>query len=71
LIDGRDMFNGCKLDAVSVMYIADTIRNITAEKQLYINGTIPYVTKSNGVYSAPRGFMNDGTYVYTYKTLQP
>jgi hypothetical protein len=48
------------------MYIADTIKDITAEKQLYIDGTIPYVTKSNNVYSATKGFMSDGAYVYTY-----
>ena len=60
------MFDKCKLDAESVMYIADTIKDITAEKQLYSDGTIPYVTLSNNVYSAPRGFMSDGRYVYTY-----
>ena len=71
LIDGTMMFEyGC-LNAVSVMYIADSIKDITAEKQLYIDGTIPYVTLSNGVYSATQGFMADGKYVYTYKKPQP
>lgn len=65
------MFYQCSLDAESVMYIADSIKDITAEKQLYIDGTIPYVTLSNDVYSAPKGFMSDGTYVYTYKKPQP
>jgi hypothetical protein len=65
------MFNKCKLDAESVMYIADTIKDITAEKQLYIDGTIPYVTSSNGVFSAPRGFMSNGKYVYTYNSPKP
>ena len=66
LTDGTYMFNQCKLDAQSVMYIIHSIKNITAEKQLYIDGTIPYVTSSNGVYSAPRGFMSNGRYVFTY-----
>lgn len=71
LINGMNMFNGCKIDAESVMYIADTIKDITAEKQLYIDGTIPYVTLSNDVYSAPKGFMSDGKYVYTYNNPEP
>jgi hypothetical protein len=70
LVDGDNMFRQCKLDAKSVMYIADTINDIAAEKQLYIDGTIPYVTKSNGVYSATKGFMSDGKYVYTYNNPQ-
>lgn len=65
------MFNACKLDAESVMYIADTIKDITAEKQLYINGTIPYVTISDDGFSAPTGFMENGNYVYTYNNPQP
>jgi hypothetical protein len=66
------MFNKCKLDAESVMYIADTIKDITAEKQLYIDGIIPYVTydETTKKNSAPRGFKENGTYVYTYKTPQ-
>ena len=67
---GRDMFYMCKLDAASVMYIADSIKDITAEKQLYTNGTIPYVTVDTSsypnVYSATKGFMSNGNYVYTY-----
>jgi hypothetical protein len=63
---GDWMFGCCKLDAKSVMYIIHSIKDIVAEKQLYASGTIPYVTLSNGVYSAPRGFMSDGKYVYTY-----
>jgi hypothetical protein len=66
LTEGEGMFYMCSLDAESVMYIADTIKDITAEKQLYIDGTIPYVTLSNNVYSAPKGFMSNGDYVYTY-----
>ena len=53
------------------MYIADSIKDIAAEKQLYSNGTIPYVTLSNGVYSAPKGFMSDCKYVYTIKNPKP
>ena len=71
LTNGNFMFYNCKLDAESVMYIADSIKDIAAEKQLYTNDTIPYVTLSNGVYSAPKGFMSDGTYIYTYKKPQP
>ena len=71
LTSGYSMFNKCNLDAESVMYIADTIKDIAAEKQLYIDGTIPYVTVSNGVYSALRGFMSNGRYVFTFKTPHP
>ena len=52
------------------MYIADSIKDITAEKKLYQDGIIPYVTKSGGEYSATKGFMSDGSYVYTYKKPQ-
>ena len=64
------MFNNCKLDAESVMYIADSIKEIAAEKQLYIDGTIPYVTydETTKKFSAPKGYMSDGSYVYTYDT---
>jgi hypothetical protein len=69
------MFSGCKIDAESVMYIADTIKNIVAEKQLYIDGTIPYVTQDTTSYpykySAPKGFMSNGNYVYTYNNPKP
>ena len=71
LTDGSFMFDKCKIDAESVMYIANTIKDITTEKQLYTSGSIPYVTLSNGVYSASKGFMRDGTYVFTYKNPQP
>ena len=70
LIDGRSMFDCCKLNAQSVMYIIHSINDIVAEKQLYIDGTIPYVTLSNNVYSAPKGFMSDGKYVYTYNNTK-
>ena len=68
LIDGSDMFSGCKLDSQSVMYIADSIKDIATEKNLYTNGIIPYVTydNENKKYSAPKGFMENGKYVYTY-----
>ena len=75
LTTGNSMFNKCSLDAESVMYVADAIKNIAAEKQLYINGTIPYVTADTTSYpykySATKGFMSDGKYVYTYKNPQP
>lgn len=73
LMRGSDMFYKCKLDAKSVMYIADSIKDIVAEKQLYINGTIPYVTYDSMTikYSAPRGFMSDGKYVYSYNKPKP
>ena len=66
LTTGNGMFSRCKLDAKSVMYIIHSIKDITAEKQLYESGSIPYVTELNGVCSAPRGFMSDTRYVYTY-----
>lgn len=73
LTSGEYMFSWCKLDAQSVMYIIHSIKDITAEKQLYSNdstpGTIPYVIKDTTYpypYSAPRGFMSDGSYVFSY-----
>ena len=73
LTAGILMFTHCSLDAESVMYIADTIKDIATEKQLYIDGTIPYVTydAEKLKFSAPKGFMSNGEYVYTYKSLQP
>ena len=77
LTNGYNMFYMCSLDAESVMYIADAIKDITAEKQLYSNdstpGTIPYVLRTTSrpyIYSAPKGFMSDGDYVFTYKASQ-
>ena len=71
LIDGHGMFNKTKLSPQSVMYIAGSIKDIVAEKQLYIDGTIPYVTLVTtstpyNTYSALKGFMSDGSYAYTY-----
>ena len=66
LIYGGSMFNKTKLTPKSVLYIVGSINDIVAEKLLYTSGTIPYVTLSNSVPSAPRGFMSDGKYAYTY-----
>lgn len=68
LTSGYMMFDGCSLDAESVMCIADIIKDIAAEKQLYSNGTIPYVTRNSSIkgYSAPKGFESNGNYVYSY-----
>ena len=55
------------------MYIADSIKDIDAEKQLYIDGSIPYVTYNSTTkkYSAHKGFMSNGSYVYTYHDPKP
>ena len=71
LTNGYQMFNKTKLTPWSVMYIAESIKDIIAEKKLYQDGTIPYVTIANGKYSTTKGFMSDGRYVYTYKTPAP
>ena len=67
LINGSDMFLTTKLTPQSVMYIVESIRNITEEKAKYTSGEIPWVTKdsTSGEYSALFGFMEDGKYVYT------
>ena len=67
LMAGYNAFNKTKLTPKSVMYIVDSIKDIAAEKKLYEDGILPYVTKTNYEYSATKGFMSDGTYVYTYK----
>ena len=68
LIDGGKMFYKTKLTPQSVMFIVISINDIVTEKKLYTDGVIPYVTKDNETnrYSAPKGFMSDGAYVYTY-----
>ena len=70
LTDGYRMFYKTKLNSQSVMYIADSIKDIAAERKLYTDGIIPYVTKDSETnkYSAPRGFMSNRTYVYTYNS---
>lgn len=67
LINGFGMFFITKLTPQSVMYIVESIRNITEEKAKYTSGEIPWVTKdsTSGEYSASFGFMEDGSYVYT------
>ena len=73
LIAGKYMFERTKLTPQSVMFIADTIKDVDAEKQLYESGSIPYVTYDsvNKKYSATEGFMSNGTYVYTYHDYNP
>ena len=71
LTSGYYMFYKTNLSPQSVMFIADSIKDIDAEKKLYQNGTIPYVTLSNDVYSSTKGFMSDGKYVYTYNNPKP
>jgi hypothetical protein len=66
LTDGNGMFNGAKLSPQSVMYVVESIKDITAEKKLYTDGVIPYVTDDGYYnYSAPKGFMANGNYIYT------
>lgn len=71
LTGGSSMFYKTKITPQSVMYIVDSIKDIVAEKKLYQDGIIPYVTLSNNVYSSTKGFMSDGKYVYTYNDPQP
>jgi len=68
LVSGNAMFSFCKLYPQSVMYIVESIKNITEEKAKYTSGEIPWVTYNSysGKYSAPFGFMQNGSYVYTY-----
>ena len=66
LIKGSFMFGKTKLNPNSVMMIAHSINDINAEKELYTSGAKSYVTVTNGVYSASKGFMSDGSYVYSY-----
>lgn len=66
LVDGGGMFYQCNLNPQSVMYILESINNLAEEKKLYTDGIIPYVTYDNGRYSAKKGFMENGKYVYTY-----
>ena len=65
------MFYKTKLNPQSVMYIVDSIKDIDAEKKLYQDGIIPYVTLADGKYSATQGFMSNGIYVYTYHNPNP
>ena len=73
LVNGSSMFHSCKLSPQSVMYIIESIRNITEEKAKYTSGEIPWVTYDSTTqkYSAPFGFMEDGKYVYTYDNPNP
>ena len=73
LTNGTNMFGYTSLTPQSVMYIVESIRNITEEKAKYSSGEIPWVTYDSETqkYSAPFGFMEDGSYVYTYKNPNP
>ena len=73
LVNGTSMFGYTSLTPQSVMYIVESIRNITEEKAKYSSGEIPWVTYDSETqkYSAPFGFMEDGSYVYTYKNPNP
>jgi len=73
LVNGTDMFIKTSLSPQSVMYIVESIRNITEEKAKYTNGEIPWVTYDSTTrkYSAPFGFTEDGKYAYTYNNPNP
>lgn len=68
LITGSSMFAGCKLSPESISNIYNSINNLTTIKQLYSNGTIPYVTQNEttGEYSATEGFMANGDFIKLY-----
>ena len=73
LVNGSYMFARTSLTPQSVMYIVESIRNITEEKAKCTSGEIPWVTYNSSTqkYSAPFGFMENGNYVYTYKNPNP
>ena len=75
LVDGSGMFIKCKLTPQSVMYIVESIRNLTEEKAKYESGEIPWVTCDTTTrpvtYSAPFGFLEYGQYVYTFNNPNP
>ena len=66
LINGTSMFSGCKLNPQSVMFIANSITDIVAEKKLYTDGVKPYVSALSGAnaFTAEKGFRSDGAYLY-------
>ena len=63
LINGNGMFDNSKLSPQSVMYIADSIIDIDAEKRLYSSGTIPYATLSS-LANKSGGFTGAADYVF-------
>lgn len=73
LVNGEQMFQDCKLNPFSVMYIVESIRNLTEEKEKYNNNELEYVTATlkqdrTYDYSNKFGFTENGDYVYTYDT---
>ena len=60
LIAAGGMFTGCRLSPQSVMYIASSINDIPAKKQLYLDGIIPYADRTEG----STGFDKDWSYRY-------
>lgn len=73
LTNGFDMFYRCNLDAKSVMHIVDTIKDIPAELQLYMNGTLPCASQNSTTkkYTVSKGYKNNRDYIYTYNNPQP
>jgi hypothetical protein len=70
LVNGDFMFSRCKLNPISVMYIVESIRNLTEGKEKYNNNELDYVTVTTNQdgtynYSNKFGFTEDGGYVYT------
>ena len=66
LITGYQMFAGCKLNPQSIMYIANTIKDLNAEKEKYLSEEIPWVD----AYSYPQlqtrnsGWVNETQYFF-------
>lgn len=66
LINGVNMFNKTKLSPKSVMYIVESIRDITYEKSLLSSDDYITYDSESQKYSGNEGWMSDESYVYSY-----
>lgn len=63
---GNFMFTGCKLNARSVMYIVETIRDLTEELNQYTSGEKEYISLIESPKKFSQGFFSDDMNDYAY-----
>ena len=73
LVSGDGMFQQCRLDALSLRLLIESINDMVQLKSLYESGQRPYVTRTyvdgvGYVLSEPEGLLKDGRYAFTYFT---
>lgn len=71
LVVGRCMFYDCKLNAKSVMYIAETIRDLQEEYSQYSQGEKDYISLTESAKEFSQGYFSEDRNDYAYAIQIP